>query len=297
MKQNVTRRSRLGVVILLIMALVVGALVVVALQKGSDTAASAPRPSVSSQPLPAAPIASPSLTAPPVVAREEERLLAIGDGVVWRGVTGSCVDGVEPLLERSTNDGATWTDVTPRYRGVSQVLRVDPFAGTQANLVVTLDAETCEPQGLRTFSDGAYWADQTVPDGVVYLAADGGLRDGEVGVEAPCAEPRSVRGREPMAVLLCDGKVLVSGETDWEETGLEHATAVFAGTETVVAAHSAVGCDGLAISTVASGKEPVLLSCEKHLDPSLATAVAVSGDRIAVWNGDALTMLASAVAE
>lgn len=299
MKQNVARSSWLGVTFLLIIAVVVGALVVLALQKTSpsERAAAAPPAPISSPSRTAAPTETPAVTTPPVIAPPDERFLAVGEGVLWRGTAGSCSEGIAPLLERSTDDGATWADATPTYRGITQLMRVMPFAGAQADLVAALDDGACEAQGLRTFSDGAYWADEAIPEPAAYLGADGAPRIGADAIDPPCAEPSSMRGSAPTVAAVCDGRVLARGEAGWAESGMQNAVAVAVRDRTIVAAHLVPDCSGLAISTTTANEEPVFLTCVTELDPSLPTAIAMSNDRLAVWNGGALALSDLSAAE
>ncbi len=88
------------------------------------------------------------------IARSEERFFAIGDGAWWRATAGSC-GTAEPLIERSTDAGATWIDVTPRYRNIGQIASLDPLAGTEAEMVSSM-GEACETQALRTYTQGTY---------------------------------------------------------------------------------------------------------------------------------------------
>ena len=118
----------------------------------------------------------------------------VGSGALWRGTAGAC-GGAAPTLERSRDGGDTWNDVTPRYLGIGQLLSVEAFAGSEAQIVARM-GDDCELQALRTFTQGRFWeshpealaastyVDPADPTKVVIADAD---------VTAPCATPWGAR--------------------------------------------------------------------------------------------------------
>ncbi|TFV84139.1 hypothetical protein E4V99_03450 [Microbacterium sp. dk485] len=277
-------------------------LAVMALQHvASRPAATQPEPVPSftfGSPATPDPTATPSATpvpAPgPAYPRAEERFLSVGSGGMWRGVAGEC--GVtDPLIERSTDGGQTWTDVTPLYRGIGQLISLDAFAGTEAEAIARMGDE-CETEALRTFTQGRFW--EPYPE---VLAASRYLDPADPAVlvtprgpiETPCADPRSVRSVGPTTALVCEGTAHVLGsDGQWTPLATPDAAAVAISAETILIASRAAGCEGLAVTRL-SGEgftDPAALGCAA-VDPAAPVALAASGDTTFVWSGDSLTRL------
>ena len=93
------------------------------------------------------------------VPPDRRRLLSIGSAQWWRATAGAC-GGAAPLIERSSDGGATWTDVTPNYLGVAQVQTLDAFSSADAEVVAATVG--CNAQALRTYTRGEFW--ESYPD-------------------------------------------------------------------------------------------------------------------------------------
>jgi hypothetical protein len=167
-------------------AVVVAVSVVAALSRAvsPDDAQAAPDAAVE-PPSVVTPAASPSATSEampgPAVAvptgDPAHRFLSVdGGGVVWRGIAGSCADGVAPRLVRSA-DGARWSEVLPA--GAAQLLSLRPGDGALQAHVVIAAAGTCAAAGRSTAPDGRSWQD--APDLVAAwdgTAPSGGAPEG-----------------------------------------------------------------------------------------------------------------------
>jgi hypothetical protein len=293
-----TRRAQwISVVIVAALAIGVIALALLALDRGRpdpvDTGAGAsitasPSPSASDAVPSASPSADDSIPEPspepvpvPVVARADERFLTLGsDGVMWRATAGDCVAGTTPVIERSNTGGASWNDVTPLYRDITQVARIDPLAGTQAQAVATLTAE-CTTEALRTFTQGRFW--EPYPDELGTMTFIDPLDAGVVVtpegvVAAPCANARSLR-EDDIVALICDGAVYTLDGSAWVDTGLRDAVALAVAGSSVVAAQTSAACAGV---TVAG-------TCVAGTDAAAPTALASDGATVWIWNGELLT--------
>lgn len=239
--------------------------------------------------------ATPTATPEPAAAAPvevEERFLAIGAGEVrWRATAGEC--GVtEPLIERSADAGETWTDVTPRYRGIGDVRSLDAFADAQAEIVAAMGAD-CTLEALRTFTDGEFWqpypealAASRYLDGASVVTPDGALA-------APCVAPRDLHARGAVVVLVCDGAAsrLVGGE--WETLPAEDVRAVAIAGSSVLTASEADGCSGVAVTRwsgddLATAAE---LGCAST-DPAQPLALAGTAETALVWSGDEVLAVA-----
>lgn len=242
------------------------------------------------------PEATPTPPASGVLAypRAQERFLSVGSGGMWRGVAGEC-GGAAPLIERSGDGGQSWEDVTPGYRGIGQVISLDAFAGTEAETVSRMGVG-CETQALRTFTQGEFWepypevlaasryADPAAPSSVITPQG---------AVDAPCAEPRSVRAAGSTLALVCEATGYVLGaDRQWVPLPTLDAVALAIGGDRLVVAARAAGCEGLEISSLSGDgfAQSAPLGCAA-VDPAAPVAVAASGDGALVWSGDALLRL------
>lgn len=297
-------RAWTGAAIVAALAVIVVILAVLAMQRVASAPAADPsspvRPIPSEAPtetqsaLPT-PIASASATAPAVVPRADERYLAAGAaGVVWRGTAGSCEDEIAPLLERSTDDGATWVDVTPEYRGIAELVSVDDFAQDQADIVAAVldddsEGNPCDVRAMRTFSDGSFWEDyDDVLAASSYAAPDDEATivtpDGPV--EAPCPEARNVRSGGERLALVCDGSAFEWDGAAWADAEVPAAVAVAVTGEALYVAHLVDECQGVQVSA-RTGDEIAPLVCQQGVDPRHPLALDVT-DAIRMWTGDEL---------
>jgi hypothetical protein len=235
---------------------------------------------------------APAASAPPQAA--EERLLSVGSGRMWRGTAGDC--GVTaPLIERSTDGGATWDDVTPTYRGIGGLLSLDAFAQTEAEIVAEMGAG-CEIQALRTFTQGEFW--EPYPEVLAasrYLdtAATPSVVTPQGAVPAPCAAPRSFRAQGEIVALVCDGvpQRLVDGA--WVTLPTQDVAALAATSDSVLTAATAPECTGVQVAEW-SGPDfaaASVLGCAEGLDPAAPLALAGDGDAVVLWSADSLTRL------
>lgn len=283
-----------GVAALTIIVVVLASL---ALQRSRGETAAQPNPVPSFTLGVTTPTPTPTQEAPspaPAASRADERFLTTGSAVWWRGVAGEC--GVtEPLIERSGDGGATWTDVTPRYLGIGQILTVSAFSAVDAETVAAV-GPACEVQALRTYTDGAFWEpypevlaasryiDPADPS-VVILA-------GEL-VPAPCLAPTGLRTSGDDAALICDGAAWILTDANWTAlppTGVAALTIV--GSD-ILLAHSDAACEGIAVSRLASNNTAAVqpVGCAAGADPAAPTAVTTLNGDLLLWSGETLTVL------
>ncbi|KAA9132903.1 hypothetical protein [Microbacterium caowuchunii] len=269
-----------------VLAVVVIVLVVLAFQRtrGGAPVEQSPRPIPSFSPTPdvtPSPTATPA--ALPIAAPgAEERFLSVGSGALWRATAGACGE-TAPLLERSTDDGRTWNDVTPRYLGIGQILSLNAFAGTEAQLVALMGAD-CEVQGLRTFTQGRFWEpNDDVLAGATYVLPDGAEVVTPSGsVETPCTHAWGARAVAGTVGLICDGTAFVREGSAWEPAGRD-VVAIAASADGLGTAALDGDCDGLMVTAEAT---PVCVASAASARPA---AITLSGTDILLWAGDTIT--------
>lgn len=283
-----------GVAALTIIVVVLASL---ALQRSRGETGAQPNPVPSFTLGVTTPTPTPTPQAPspaPATSRADERFLTTGSAVWWRGVAGQC-GGTEPLIERSDDGGATWTDVTPRYIGVGQVMGLSAFSAVDAEMVAAVGPD-CEVQALRTYTEGQFWepypevlaasryVDATDPSVVVF--------PGEP-VPSPCPAPTGLRTSGDTAALICDGIAWVRTGAEWTALTPTGVTALTLVGSDIVLAHADAACAGTNIARVAADNPAVVqpLGCAAGTDPAAPTAVTTLNGDVLLWSGDALTVL------
>lgn len=240
------------------------------------------------------PTATPSPTpeAASQLPRASERFLAVGSGAWWRGIAGAC-GGAAPRVERSTDSGLTWTDVTPLYTGAAQLASLGAVDQAEAQLVVGVGPD-CAPQALRTYTQGEFW--ESFPE-VLAASRYVSLTDPTVlqlrgSMSAPpCGDARSFRAQGEIAALVCDRVAYVSASDDgWARLTATDAVAVAIDGDGVLVAHEAESCDGLALTRYASTTADVT-RCAENVDIAAPTAIAWVPNGTLVWAGETITVI------
>ncbi|MEJ1156006.1 hypothetical protein [Microbacterium marmarense] len=313
MKRRTRHRSRaaqiLAIVAVVVLAIGVAALAMLALtqSKGTSTTASvSPVPTFDLGVDTDAETASPTPSVQATVSFDpaKERFLTVGSGVMWRGIAGEC-GSVAPVIERSLDDGETWVDVTPTYREIGQLLALESFADGQAEVIALVGAD-CEPQALRTFTQGEFW--EPYPEvlaSATFISPDasGTVVMAGVEVEAPCDAPHGIRTAGANVVLICDWMAYVgnvelaseSGGDEWNAVDAQDVIAITTTTDSVAVAHLDESCDGLAVSVINFADDALATAssiCAEEADGASPAALAIAspaGD--VLWSGDSLVQL------
>lgn len=230
--------------------------------------------------------------------RAEERFLTAGSEVWWRGTTGQC--GVtEPLVERSDDGGATWTDVTPRYLGIGQVMGMTAFSAMDVEMVAVIGPE-CEVQALRTYTDGQFWEsypevlasssyiDATDPSTLIFA----GERSA-----APCPAATGLRTNGDATALICAGIAWTRSGSDWTALGLSDVIALTLVGSDIVLARADDTCEGTAVSrfpsTDPSAVQP--LGCVADANPATPAAITNRNGQLVLWSGEVIGVLEGVV--
>lgn len=245
------------VAVLAVAVILLSVLAIVRTQRAAEPVAATPRPvpSITVQPTTTrSPTSTPAAAAPAATPPgAAERFLSVGPGAMWRATAGQC-GTTEPLLERSTDDGASWQDVTPRYLGIGQILSLDAFADTEAQMVV-LTGPGCELQALRTFTQGRFW--EPYPDVLAASTYVDPANPGTVviagsAVSTPCPTPWGVRAASATVGLICDGTAYERVDGTWTPIA-EGALAITADAAGVTAAAIRADCTGVWITDSDAG--------------------------------------------
>lgn len=271
------------------LAIVVGALSVTALQQARPSTPqgnAAPAPTFDFSDDGAAPSPTPS-DAPeaPSFAADAERFLAVQGDRLWRSTAGTC-GGPAPVVELSTDRGQSWTDVTPP--DATQIFTTSALGDIAGETVAATD-DDCAPTVLRTYTNGLEWSSypEALGDATFLSPADSTtiVTPGS-DPTAPCDDARSVRASRGVVGLICGSTAYALVDGDWIELATK-ASAVDAVAGTIVVAHHADGCEGVAI-TRHDGAAVDELACIDDADPADPAAVSLLGDDLALWSGDAV---------
>lgn len=270
-----------------VLAIAVGALSAAALQQGNPampdgTARPAPTFDFGTDRASSTPSDSAAESTPPA---DEERFLAIHGDRLWRATAGSC-GGEPPVVELSTDRGASWTDVTPP--GAEQVLAVSALADIAGEVVAGTGAN-CAPAVMRTYTSGLEWA--TYPRALgdtTYLSPVDGetvVRPGD-DVTAPCPNAHGVRASRGEIGVVCDGTAYTLFDGAW--TGLlRHPIAIDAVAGRIVVAHGSSRCEGVAVTRF-DGVEQDELICFRDADASAPAAISMLDNQLALWSGHSI---------
>lgn len=287
-----------AVAVLVTVGIGAGALVAAAYEhanRGQTTGTAAPVPTFTLGVETPTPTPTPEpVAAPP---RDAERFLAVGTGtgsdVWWRATAGAC-GGPAPILERSADAGATWVEVTPLYKGVTQLVALDTFAQTQAQIVAAVGS-SCEPQALRTFTQGQFW--DSYPD---VLAASRFISITDPStvqlpsglMAAPCADAQGLRAQGDVVALICNSTAFVATGSEWVAMPAPDAAALTIAGDSVLLAHAAADCSGLSLTRFADGDpaQPEPAGCLEGIDPTQPLAVTSTPAGTLVWSGDTISL-------
>lgn len=289
----------MAIVATALLAVGVGALALAALQR-TDAAApvgsAAPAPTftfgeqATGSPSPTETDAAPDA----VSAAATERFIAVDGAEVWRATAGACGSAdaapVAPVVEYSTDGGATWQVVTPP--DVRQVLNVAVFGVGQGG-VIAATGDACEPAALRTYTAGRAWESypQVLATSTYVSPTDrASVVTGGAAVAAPCADARSARTSRGTTGIVCDGTAYVLSDGQWTAL-VGGAVALDAVAGTIVAAHVSDACPGGVTVTRFSDAPGEQLGCVTDVDASAPAAISVLGSDLVFWSADTVRPL------
>lgn len=282
-----------AIVAVVALGAVVGALAVMAYQRANPArteSTPAPVPTFTLGAHTATPTPTPTVSA--AVPRETERFLSASGGTLWRASAGAC-GGEQPLIERSNDAGRSWTDVTPLYRGITQVSSLDGLAVDAVEAVGTIGAP-CAPHALRSYTNGRFWepyADVLAASRFVDPGDASLVHLGAETVDAPCSDARGLRALSNVVALVCDRVAFVRANDAWVPLPAPDAAAVAVTGVDVVVAHASDGCSGLALTRFvgADTTKAQAAGCVEGIDTSEPIAISGFDGGVAVWSGASLS--------
>jgi hypothetical protein len=255
----------------------------------ADNGIPGPIPTFTSVPSPGAtPSATPTTAATPAAASEAAParfLSVVSPTQAWRATAGSC-SGPDPVIERTTDAGASWTPASISSYGVH---RVDGLAaGTAKTSIVAGVGASCTDAALSSYTSGQFWA----PDASGLVAGsvtqDGRIRLGASTLSSPCAHPQRVVAGPSNDAVLCEGVLVAKqGAGNWVTVPVAGLSAVVLdGSGYTLAITGAAGCSGVEIATLpGAGLAPTSAPTRVGCVPlkTLAGGIAIGRRANAVW--------------
>ncbi len=297
-RQRSFAASRGGVTLiaigLIVLVVAVAALSIAALRQGGGPgdpeATVGPAPTFSYAPRTPAPTPTPTPTAA-AAPGAQERFLSVGSEATWRGTAGVC-GGIAPLIERSSDGGSTWQNVTPTSKGIAQLQGLSSFGGRNASAVADMGS-ACSRTTLRTYTDGQFWEpypDAFAVDTYALPAERAVVVDGKK-ITAPCAAPWGVRSTAGMTAMICEGTAYRLDGQRWTVlTPDARAVAVTSGHVYVARADAA--CTGIRVSDYANTATDLACVATDATDAAGALALdATAGSSttsLTLWAGSKL---------
>ena len=213
-------------------------------------------------------------------------------GTLWRAVAGAC-GSTPPVIERSNDGGASWTDVTPRYLGIAQVASLDGIVVDAVEAVSGVGAG-CDTQALRSYTNGEFW--EAFPDVLAGLA----LRRRSP-IRLSCT---SRRARSPRRARWRTACARGARRWRWSATGPRTSGAAARGRRcrgrmprpspsrapTSSSATVGAGCAGFTLTRFAGGDPAAVSSagCAAVTDAAAPAALVAYDGGVLVWSGDQL---------
>jgi photosystem II stability/assembly factor-like uncharacterized protein len=210
--------------------------------------------------------------------------------VAWRARTGEC--GGAPVLQRTADAGATWTDYTVDLIDVGALLQLEAVSEVRVRALAGT-GDNCVPLPIESYTMGVFWERPSTPTALWQSSAGGGgAVSGPTGeVPTPCRAVAALASRSAgeAAVVCTDGSLQVTedGGGTWAAPLTDRSAAAVAGTDSgyTVAVLDDDRCDGLGLVAVrlaaaSTTRDGSFLSC---LDSSTTSPVVMSAARAAVW--------------
>lgn len=292
-------RYLLGGLLVVVIALVVGALAWTRPNSSAGTAAPGAAEIPAPTPTPAQTAATQAVPAPTRV------LLALSATAAWRAPVGAC-PGTPVTLEYTTDGGVTWKPSTSAGSlGATSVLDLERGASGAVVAVGQLPPD-CAPRELSTNARSDKWKPAETPVGAWYVTpgAPASVNSPTGALATPCAAVIDVRaGAEQHVAVLCNDERLHRSKdagATWDP-GLWVPGARSLGsnkTGYIVAAVGTPMCAGVALEVFSpqmATRDRTVVGCyETAADVTSPVSISVAADAVWVWVGDELAALSRA---
>lgn len=234
--------------------------------------------------------------APAAAVVPTRHLTMLNTGTLIRSTTGQC-NGPAPVVESSTDSGATWAVGDTSAAAPTQVLRL--LSGGVAQAIVF--DQSCQPTGMRSVDEGSVWvASPGLLQGSWYFnpAAPASLHAPSGETTLPCTA-LAFSAWDTTAIALCDDGTAVTttnGAATWSERvpapGAVTANAAPDGFRVLVRG-TAPDCAGVQVAPLTDGIVQPAGGCLTAEFAPGDVALAGGGDgSIAAWVGDVFALSA-----
>lgn len=291
-QRKLAQPSRVLLIIGVVVFLALDALLIGYALTRSEPDGATPRP----LPIPTfgvTPTPSPTPTAEPLPEASPRLMVSVDGTSGWRSTRGACPGGA-PLIERTDDGGASWTQTTIGGVALHGVLALSSASSAEVDAVGRVNSG-CDLDVLASFTGGDFWneyperagefsyIDPTAPAVVTIEGSP---------VDSPCPTPLDLRTGDDSVIVLCNDSLFErpDGSTEWAPLtapGVLAVTPNEVGGFTVASA-GVEGCTGVAVQTlpsVSAETGPILVGCipDAALD---GVTLAQSGTTVWLWAGD-----------
>lgn len=244
-----------------------------------------PRASAPSAPTPTASATQDAETAGQTTS-DRHLLSAVNSREAWRASGSTCGVG-KPLLQHSTDAGATWRTVTVG----ADVRAVWGLRATTAGVTVTVAVgDGCSGVTRTSSDDGATWKSSTATT-TAAITPDGVVLGGST-VGAPCPAPLDAFQGVRTSVVVCDGQMeWRTGNAAWVDLPLGGLRSITVnGNAYTLARIGTANCAGVQIETmsaigVSSSSRTTPVGCNR-VDTGGPVAIDQVGASVWMWSGD-----------
>ena len=288
--------SRAPWVIIAVVAFVIADIALVAfalsITRASTTTVPEKLPTISSTPSSAVgstATPTPTSSTTPTAARPASFLVATSATSGWRATPGLC--GVtEPIIESTTDSGATWTARSAGGLAVREVLALSATTGQAATIVAKTGA-SCAVETIATFTAGQFWQaypERSADQSFINTTSPGVIQLQGFAINAPCPAVLDLEVVSGRPAVLCNDAVFQRSATttEWFTSAAAGAQAFSVNASRILlAARGVPACAGLAIQSISlpltPTAVPVFVGCAASASLGGPAALDAIGD--SVW--------------
>ena len=250
---------------------------------------------------------TPTATAPPAplpdLGHLARYLVPLDDTTAWRTGDAWCEPGEIATVEVTDDAGASWESYSFAQLDSAAVPALDPSTLDRSILwAVTASTDDCELGYAASYTGGEFWRFEDETPSVPFVDADGvTIVDGNARLAAPCTIAGfGLQGSTQASVVCSDGQVRVTADSavTWQSPSLDVVALAITRSASgyLIAASRAEGCGGVQLIEVRAADAGVTPGiCFAGLAETTPLALALAGDTVWVWAGDAVAVSANGV--